>query len=113
MPWKSKKEARWGNSPSGLKALGGKAKVAEWNSSTDFKTLPETTTGIQKQKVKPMAENKKKNWIAGAIKHKGSLRAAAARSGKSTRAFASEHKHDSGITGKRSRLAETLMAMHK
>lgn len=55
----------------------------------------------------------KKNWIQGAIKHKGSLRAAARRSGESTRQFAESHKHASGKTGARSRLALTLMGMHK
>jgi hypothetical protein len=57
-----------------------------------------------------MAE--KKNWIAGAIKKPGSLRAAAKKSGKSTHAFAEAHKHDSGKTGNRARLALTLMGMH-
>jgi len=34
---------RWGNSPAGLKALGGPKKVAEWNASTNAlgKHLPE------------------------------------------------------------------------
>ena len=31
MPWKSKAQQRWGNSPAGIKALGGKKNVAEWN----------------------------------------------------------------------------------
>lgn len=57
-----------------------------------------------------MAE--KKNWIAGAIKKPGSLRAAAKKSGKSTHSFAESHKHDSGKTGNRARLALTLMGMH-
>ena len=34
MPFQSKAQQRWGNSPSGVKALGGKAAVEEWNSST-------------------------------------------------------------------------------
>lgn len=34
MPWASKAQARWGHSPSGVKALGGKAKVAEWDKAT-------------------------------------------------------------------------------
>jgi hypothetical protein len=34
MPWKSAKQAAWGHSPAGLKALGGAAKVAEWDAST-------------------------------------------------------------------------------
>jgi hypothetical protein len=53
----------------------------------------------------------KKHWIQGAIKHKGSLRAAAKKSGQSTRQFAESHKSDSGKTGARSRLALTLMGM--
>ena len=40
MPFLSKKQAAWGNSPAGQKALGGKAKVAEWNGATDFAHLP-------------------------------------------------------------------------
>lgn len=54
-----------------------------------------------------------KHWIAGAIKHKGSLRRAAARAGKSTMSFAREHQHEGGTTGKRARLALTLSKMHK
>jgi hypothetical protein len=34
MPWKSIQQARWGHSKSGLKALGGKSKVAEWDAAT-------------------------------------------------------------------------------
>jgi hypothetical protein len=55
----------------------------------------------------------KKNWIAGAIKKPGSLRAAAKKAGESTRQFANSHKHDSGKTGNRSRLALTLMGMNR
>lgn len=38
MPFVSKAQARWGNSPAGRKALGD---VEEWNKSTDFSSLPE------------------------------------------------------------------------
>lgn len=38
MPFVSKAQARWGNSPAGHKALGD---VDEWNSATDFSHLPE------------------------------------------------------------------------
>jgi len=41
MPFLSKAQQRWGNSPAGLRALGGKAKVAEWNASTPEQRLPE------------------------------------------------------------------------
>jgi hypothetical protein len=34
VPWASKAQARWGHSPSGVKALGGKAKVSEWDAAT-------------------------------------------------------------------------------
>jgi hypothetical protein len=40
VPWKSKKQQAWGHSPSGVKALGGQAKVHEWDSATDFSSLP-------------------------------------------------------------------------
>ena len=38
MPFASKAQARWGNSPAGHKALGD---VGEWNKATDFSSLPE------------------------------------------------------------------------
>lgn len=53
-----------------------------------------------------------KNWIANAIKRPGSFRKSAQKAGKSTHAFAEEHKGESGKTGKRARLALTLMGMH-
>lgn len=42
MPFKSKAQMRWGNSPAGRKALG-TAGVAEWNSATKGLKLPERT----------------------------------------------------------------------
>ncbi len=68
---------------------------------------------LQREQTRTMAQPKKKNWIAGAIKHPGSLRKAAAAAGQSTRQYAAAHANDSGVTGKRARLAETLMGMHK
>ena len=53
------------------------------------------------------------NWIAGAIKHPGALTQQAHRAGESTMAFAKEHEHDSGVTGRRARLAETLSKLRK
>ena len=38
--WKSAKQASWGHSPEGRKALGGAAAVAEWDKDTNFKKLP-------------------------------------------------------------------------
>jgi hypothetical protein len=40
MPFLSKAQQRWGNSPAGIKALGGKKKVAEWNDVTKGRKLP-------------------------------------------------------------------------
>jgi len=56
---------------------------------------------------------RKKRFIQSAIKHPGALRKKAGRAGKSTHEFAEEHKHDSGTTGKQSRLALTLGRMRK
>jgi hypothetical protein len=53
-------------------------------------------------------------WIQSAIKHPGSFTKSAKKAGKSVGAFAEEHKHDSGKTGSRARLAITLRGMsHK
>jgi hypothetical protein len=50
MPWKSKAQERWGNSPAGHKALGDSG-VNEWNQASKGKKLPEHTVGkaIKKQ----------------------------------------------------------------
>lgn len=40
MPFQSLAQERWGHSPAGIKALGGKAKVAEWDSATKGRKLP-------------------------------------------------------------------------
>ena len=41
MPFVSKQQEKWGNSPAGIKALGGKSKVQEWNAATNEGSLPE------------------------------------------------------------------------
>lgn len=53
-----------------------------------------------------------KKWIKGAIKHPGAMTAQAKKAGMSPMAFAEKHKHDSGTTGRRARLALTLRKMH-
>lgn len=40
MPWKSKKQRAWGHTPEGIKALGGKKAVEEWDKATKGKKLP-------------------------------------------------------------------------
>ena len=41
MPYKSKRQRRWAHTKAGIKALGGKAKVAEWDSASKGMKLPE------------------------------------------------------------------------
>jgi len=40
MPWASVQQARWGHSPAGVRALGGRAKVAEYDAATPKGSLP-------------------------------------------------------------------------
>lgn len=39
--FKSKAQNAWAHTPAGTKALGGKKKVKEWESDTDYSNLPE------------------------------------------------------------------------
>lgn len=41
MPFKSKAQQRWAYTKAGTEALGGPAKVSEWNSASKGKKLPE------------------------------------------------------------------------
>lgn len=41
MPYKSDRQRRWAHTKTGTKALGGKAKVHEWDEATKGKHLPE------------------------------------------------------------------------
>ena len=52
-----------------------------------------------------------KKWIAGAIKHPGAEKRAAAKAGESTHAYMEQHKGDSGTAGKRASLGLTLSRM--
>lgn len=40
MPYKSQAQERWAHTDTGIKALGGKAKVAEWDAATKGAKLP-------------------------------------------------------------------------
>lgn len=40
MPWKSIKQRQWGHTYEGMKALGGKKAVEEWDKATGNKKLP-------------------------------------------------------------------------
>jgi hypothetical protein len=56
-----------------------------------------------------------KNWIAGAIKHKGALRSSLhAKAGKNIPAKTlNKAAKKGGVIGKRARLAKTLKSFHK
>ena len=41
MPWKSSAQRGWGHTPEGIKALGGKKKVEEWDNASKGMSLPE------------------------------------------------------------------------
>jgi hypothetical protein len=59
-----------------------------------------------------MAKKKAKEFIQKAVKHPGAATKAAKNAGESLGAWIMGHEHDSGVTGKRARLAKTLRAMH-
>lgn len=84
MPFLSRKQQRWGNSPSGVAALGGSEKVAEWNAATP------KGSGVPESK---MADDKPKHFLQGAIKHPGALTAAAKRRGVSKMQEAEKESH--------------------
>lgn len=52
---------------------------------------------------------REKHWIEDAVARAGSLRGTAARTGQSIEEHAEEHGSDLDKTGRRARLAETLM----
>jgi hypothetical protein len=49
MPYRSKAQERWGNSPAGKKALGAKG-VNEWNAASKGLKLPERVKPVKKSK---------------------------------------------------------------
>jgi hypothetical protein len=58
MPFLSKAQQRWGHSPAGVKALGGKDKVAEWDSATNFGKLPDKVKAPHMDKGHKNVQNK-------------------------------------------------------
>ena len=55
----------------------------------------------------------KKKWIAGAIKHPGRMKRAAAKAGMSTQAYMHKHEGDKGSVGAAARLGIRLSHMRK
>jgi hypothetical protein len=50
MPYVSKAQQAWAHTPAGQKALGGAAKVAEWDAATKGKSLPKVVLKVAKGK---------------------------------------------------------------
>jgi hypothetical protein len=48
MPFKSDAQRRWAHTPAGRKALGGSAKVAEWDQASKGRSLPARATKKKK-----------------------------------------------------------------
>lgn len=71
MPFVSRAQQRWGNSPAGRRALGGQNAVDEWNSATPSGSSVPERSGMAH------------NWIKSAVKHPGALTEAAKRNGRS------------------------------
>src|ERR1700722_15514141 len=59
MPFVSRAQQRWGNSPSGREALGGQAAVDEWNSATPKgKRVPERVKKVNKMRKRGVISDK-------------------------------------------------------
>jgi hypothetical protein len=85
VPWTSKAQQKWGHTAAGIKALGGPSSVNEWDSATDFGSLPE--------RKDPMADKKPQHWITGAVKHPGALTESASEHGVSKLQEAEKESH--------------------
>lgn len=60
MPFKSQAQNSWAHTPAGMKALGGKKKVEEWEASTNYKNLPKRVVmSAIKKKLNKKVVNKK------------------------------------------------------
>jgi hypothetical protein len=52
MPFESRAQQRWGHTQEGIKALGGKTAVAEWDRETKGKKIPERKTPEKRKPAK-------------------------------------------------------------
>ncbi len=76
MPWKSDKQRKWGHTAAGLKALGGKKGVAEWDNASKFKKKAKIVVNNKLKGALGSSEFKKGNIPTGKIeinvkKHNG------------------------------------------
>jgi len=56
MPYRSEAQRRWAHTPTGMKALGGKKAVEEWDRETKGKDLPERAGKGKKTDRQKIAE---------------------------------------------------------
>lgn len=52
MPYRSEAQRRWAHTPEGMRALGGKKAVEEWDRETKGKKLPERARKSDREKIK-------------------------------------------------------------
>ena len=74
------------------------------------KAAEAAAASMKKEEIEQVYE---KNWIKDAVGKPGALTMAAKRAGMSNAEYEKKHMHDSGVAGKRSRLAMTLKNLHK
>ena len=63
MPYQSLAQERWAHTPSGEQALGGAAKVAEWDAATKGASLPQRVSKTKK----PISDRVKQLHASGMI----------------------------------------------
>lgn len=73
MPWKSDKQRRWGHTAEGLKALGGKKAVAEWDMASKSKKKKVKPKIVINNKMKAYGQTDTKTGVVeiNKKKHKG------------------------------------------
>lgn len=54
MPYKSEQQRKWAHTSTGMKALGGASKVAEWNQESKGKKLPAKVSKLKAMKKRKM-----------------------------------------------------------
>jgi hypothetical protein len=64
MPFRSKKQNAWAHTDEGEAALGGPDKVKEWESATDYSTLPEQAPSTPRKKKFTYAPKVKAGYSA-------------------------------------------------
>jgi len=54
MPYKSNQQRKWAHTSTGMKALGGASKVAEWDAASKGMKLPKKVGKLQSMKKRKM-----------------------------------------------------------